>query len=75
MRSPVAYLLSLLLSVGVALVMAWPVAFLVTDLFSPACLKAVFGAPELGYWPAVELLLVVAILSKAGAASITIGPD
>jgi len=40
---------------GTALLMSWPLAWLINHAFAPGTIRAVFGGDKLGYWQCVSV--------------------
>lgn len=54
---------------GIAILMAFPVEWLVNDLFTQATLMSLFGVARITFWQALGLSVLCGILFKGSSSS------
>lgn len=54
---------------GISILSAYPVKWLVNDLFTPATINSLFGVTQLGFWKALELSVICGVLFKSSSSS------
>ena len=59
----------LALSVGLALLFAFPLMWAINYVFTPAVLTFLFGTAKIGFWKTVVLTIITGWLFKSGSTS------